>query len=204
MSARVPKYGRPRLTSWALSPAGLLAPRSLAALLAGGLVPSGMVMPGFGSDLSSSNRSAWSYKDFPLPFLPVDVSRLQDEESSTTLRPFLDTLEDQEAVERAAIPVERTEGPVLLFSSGDDQVWPSARLAEISMERLSRYEHPYQYEHVCYREARHHISLPYLPTTSQRTCRSAEEHEPIGGTPEADAAASADSWTRTLVFLAKL
>jgi dienelactone hydrolase len=108
-------------------------------------------------------------------------------------------------VERAAIPVERTEGPVLLFSGRDDQVWPSARLAEISMERLSRYEHPYPYEHVCYREARHLISLPYLPTTSQRTCRSAEEHEPIfGGTPEADAAASADSWTRTLIFLAKL
>ena len=64
---------------------GTTFPQKVGAIV--GLVPSGVVMPGFGSDPSASTRSAWSYEGSPLPFVPVDVSRLGDqEEGSTALR----------------------------------------------------------------------------------------------------------------------
>ena len=51
---------------------------------------------------------------------------------------------------RATIPVERINGPVLLISGEDDQMWPSRTLAEIAMERLRAHRHPYPDEHIAY------------------------------------------------------
>ena len=42
------------------------------------------------------------------------------------------------AVERAAIPVERTNGPILLVSGQDDQMWPSAQMGQLVIERLDQ------------------------------------------------------------------
>ncbi len=156
---------------------------------------------------------AWTYRGAPLPcWVPVRLSfssivsllRKRLARAPIALTPFwLEAMKDKDAVERAAIPVERTNGPVLLLSGQDDQFCPSAQLSEIAMERLARHKHPYPYEHVSYQGAGHMFGMPpFLPATVT------EGRHPqtggvylAGGTPKDNAVASADSWSRILKFL---
>ena len=136
-------------------------------------VGSGVVAPSLGGD-----EPAWTYRSEPLPRLPflADPSELR-----------------QEDLERAEIPVERTDGPVLLIAAENDELWPSARLSRIAAERLERYGRDHPDELVIYPGAGHLIQPPYLPTTAGVGR--------FGGDPRSNAAAGEDSWRRTLRLL---
>ena len=69
---------------------------------------------------------------------------------------FLRSLEDEEAVREATIPVERINGPVILISGNDDAMWPSTRYSEMVMERLAEHGHPYPDQHLALRRRRPH------------------------------------------------
>jgi hypothetical protein len=109
---------------------------------------------------------------------------------------------DEAAVERATIPVEKINGPVLVVSAKDDQMWPSTLMAERVIERLDRHRHPFPFQHLAYDGAGHVLRPPYLPTTV-----TAARHPvrgvtfAFGGTPSATAFAQADSWPRIVRFL---
>jgi len=60
------------------------------------------------------------------------------------------SLKDQEAVKKAAIKVEKTNGPILLISGDDDRVWPSKEMSEKIVERIKTNEFPFEYRHLCY------------------------------------------------------
>ena len=124
----------------------------------------------------------------------------------STLHRFLALLDDSAAAASAAIPVERTNGAVLLVSGRDDGIWPSTLMAERVVARLRRsgFQHPV--EHVSYEHAGHPVGVgrPYVPT---RYVVLARPH-PItgrmitpGGTPEGNAWALEDAWRRVLAFL---
>jgi uncharacterized protein len=49
---------------------------------------------------------------------------------------------DREAVVRATIPVEHTNGPVLLLSGEDDQLWPSPVLVGVTAARVAAHRLP--------------------------------------------------------------
>lgn len=115
---------------------------------------------------------------------------------------FLRSLEDREAEERAAIPVERINGPVLLISGREDAMWPSTLMAERVVERLAAHDHPHRFEHLAYPGAGHVIFLPYLPTTTTSAIHPVEGRlYAYGGNPRDTARASADSWPRVVTFL---
>jgi dienelactone hydrolase len=115
---------------------------------------------------------------------------------------FLRSLEDREAEVRAAIPVERIGGPVLLISGRDDRMWPSALMAGRAAERLAAHNHPYPDENHAYAGAGHAIFLPSLPTTETLQVHPVHKNlNDLGGTPRAIAHASADSWPRVVRFL---
>ncbi|WP_135820686.1 acyl-CoA thioester hydrolase/BAAT C-terminal domain-containing protein [Halostella litorea] len=97
-----------------------------------------------------------------------------------------------EPVDEATIAVERTDGPVLLITGDDDQLWPAGRLSRIAMDRLDAADHGYEYEHRSYEGAGHLISVPYVPTA---------EFDMGGGTPSGTARAAADSWPAVLEYL---
>lgn len=98
----------------------------------------------------------------------------------------------------AAIPVERIQGPVLLVSGEDDQLWPSKDLADMVFQRLVQHAHPYPFEHLSYRGAGHAaFGVPDVPTYGS----SATPLFVLGGTPAGNARARADSWPRMLAFL---
>ncbi len=173
-----------------------------------GYVPSGVVHAGLSRHQTPDRppQPAWLYRGEPITFLHSKESartRAQaPADGPLALTPiFLRMLEDDAAVERATIPVERVNGPVLLISGQDDQMWPSPALAEIAISRLAASRHPHPYQHLTYRGAGHVIGPPGLPATI------AAIHHPLagrsmafGGNPKDNAAAAADSWPRVIAF----
>lgn len=146
-----------------------------------GYVPSGLVIGNFGAD-SIGETSAWTFAGEPIPFYS----------------------EAEDNLEEATISVEKIQGPVLLISGKDDQLWDSTYLADIAINRLVQHNHPYPYEHLAYENAGHWIGVPYWPTTGRDSFThpvSGDQYS-VGGTPAGDALASADSWVRLLEFLA--
>lgn len=111
---------------------------------------------------------------------------------------------DAGRVAAARIPVERIQGPVLVVSGTDDGFWPSMRYGEQVVQALRAHGHRWSVEHVVGEGAGHAIGLPQLPATL-----IAKPH-PVagrvldgGGTPQANARASARSWAAVLAFLGR-
>jgi dienelactone hydrolase len=117
---------------------------------------------------------------------------------------FRSALRNREAVERAAIPVEQTRGPILLVSGGDDRVWPAAPMAEMIVARLRSCAFAHTVKHLNYPRAGHGLRYPAMPTTA-RMSRSRGMKFPIlfGGTASADAQAQTDAWRHSITFFQK-
>ena len=113
-------------------------------------------------------------------------------------------MRDLDAMERAAIPVERINGPVFMVSGRDDQVWPSFELAEIARRRLEEHNHPWPFEHISYPDAGHGMVAPYAPTTATAIVHPVNRRTyALGGTPQGQIEANVAYWRRTLDFLAE-
>ena len=136
-------------------------------------IGSGLVFPSL-----AGPEPAWIFRGKPLPWIsnPFDILQAKPEQ-----------------FERAEIPVERTNGPVLLISGDADQVWPSTQLSQVAMERLGRHERPFRDEFRHYPDAGHGIQPPYLPATPGTYY--------YGGDLEGNATANEDSWRRVLSML---
>ena len=171
-------------------------------------VPSGVIFWPLGALEPGDTRppAAWTYRGRPLPYLQeanseVDAPPKIEPGLEISYAPiYMGHLQDQRAVERAAIPVERTKGPILLVSGTDDQMWPSSVLADIAMRRLEAHAHPFPFRHLKYEGAGHLVLLPYGPRTV-RSLRIGGGLYSQGGTPKLDSEAGADAWQRLLEFL---
>jgi len=75
-------------------------------------------------------RSSWSYQGRPFPYLAFPATAAPTHSArGLSMRSLSEAaLNDQEAVERAVIAIERARGPLLLVSGGDDQVWATGRM----------------------------------------------------------------------------
>jgi dienelactone hydrolase len=136
-------------------------------------VGSGIVFPS-----PTGDEPAWTFHGKPLPWVPNPFDILQAK---------------PEQLERAEIPVERTNGPVLLISGDADKVWPSTQLSHVAIARLQRSERPYHDEFRHYPDAGHGIQPPYLPATPGTYY--------YGGDLKGNATANEDSWQRVLRML---
>lgn len=171
-----------------------------------GYTPSPVVWQGLPADRRGWReppRSSWTLQGSPLPFLAFAKPRSGDLPrivlsllaGKLALRPAYErALDDDEARERATIPLERIAGPVLLISGSDDQMWPAVALCELAMARLARREHPSADRHLSYDGAGHLLGLPGpRPTDNGRFA--------VGGSPGADAHASDEAWPHVQDFL---
>jgi len=163
--------------------------------------PSGVMWSGLGTNYPGP---AWTYRGKPLPFMNAKLTTEQirscqkafQEHQNVSLLLCQMNLSDTGMVEKASIPVEKINGPVLLISGNDDQLWPSTELSDMVMARLKRMKHPFPDSHLAYPGVGHYIPLPTLPATV-RSFGS----EQLGGSSEQTAAAALDSWTRKIKFL---
>jgi len=149
---------------------------------------------------------AWTFNGKPLPYVPNRIpfgflahyiwdSVAGIPVSQTPL--FLQDLAYFGDTARAEIPVEKINGPVLLLSGKDDQIWPSPLMAERVMERLRRNRHSYRFDHLSYEGAGHWLPIAYEPMRGLRQSMKLA----IGGTPEGTSRAQADNWPKVLDFL---
>jgi hypothetical protein len=155
---------------------------------------------------------SWTWRGEPLPFAPLPLRSFMLRSAvpvALARRPvifrnlFRAGLRDREAIARAAIPVERIHGPIMLVSGGDDHVWPASEMCEAILARLTDHRFAHAIEYRNYPHAGHMLRYPFLPTTSRKSrnrhLRNARFS--FGGNAPADAEANADSWRRTVAFL---
>ncbi len=159
-------------------------------------VPSSVSWPGvIRWDPSREFKGSWTWRGAPLPFLQYHVTPEFDAESASG-RPvrlsilYGASLDQAEAAEAAGIAVEHVRGPLLLISGEDDQMWPSSRMAEALIARLKANNHPYEFSHLSYAGAGHFAGPPSFSAGEA----SSGGHFNLGGSPEGNAAARADSW----------
>lgn len=171
-----------------------------------GYTPSPVVWQGLPGDRRGwreGPKSSWTLDGSPLPFLPFAKPRARELPrflrstlaGSMALRPIHErALAGETARERATTPIERIAGPILVISGTDDQLWPAPTLCELAMRRLKRHRHPFPDRHLTYEGAGHLIGPPgHRALDAGRFA--------VGGTPDADARASADAWPQVLGFL---
>ncbi|MCI0489037.1 MAG: acyl-CoA thioesterase/BAAT N-terminal domain-containing protein [Blastocatellia bacterium] len=157
-------------------------------------VPSNVVWQGIGG-----GGSSWSEGGKPLDYVPyASMPPSRNAKNQMIIAPlYLASLDNKEAVEKAAIPVEKINGPVLVISGKGDELWPSSVMADMVIARLKERKHKHRYEHLSYESAGHAIGRPYRPTTTSMGTGTLA----LGGTAEANARAQADSWPKVLRFL---
>ena len=167
-------------------------------------VPSGVVWPGIGGQ-GAAPQAAWTLRGEPVAFMesaPPDPELWS--KSPIAMTPwFVESFRNHASVERSAIAVEKINGPVLMFSGSDDQMWPSLNLADLAVQRMIARNFPHPYEHVSYAGAGHFIRFPYSPTISEIFHPLTKQMMALGGSPEANHIANLDSWRRCLSFLRK-
>ncbi len=117
---------------------------------------------------------------------------------------ILDALLDANAVARAAIPVEKIRGPVLLVSGAEDQMWPSAAMGEGIRSRLQAAGHPFEVRHLSYDGAGHAVSIlktDSYPTTARHSITRMVYD--LGGSDRVNKTASESARTEALKFLGR-
>ena len=132
-------------------------------------VPGNVVLCGY-----PMGGPAWMLDGVPLPYV--------DE--------FGPDCDDPDAV----IPVELVSGPVMFVSAGNDEVWPSAPMADAMAERLRQHGDPHGHELLEYLDASH--SLGYLRPVLPAGLVHSELSDPA-----ATRAARADAWPKVLAFI---
>ncbi len=136
---------------------------------------------GAGIGKQNADKPSWTYRGEPIPFAPNNLTVV-------ALRAGIDPA-------HGSIPIERSHAAIFLASAGDD--WISrARAAtvmgDLLIDRLKQSKYPYPYQHLSYAHAGHIFGMFFLPGPILASG---------GGTPQANAAAVADSTPRMLAFL---
>jgi len=180
-------------------------------------VPSNVVWQGVGHGKPES-RSSWTLKGKPLPFVKLHtvkvlpqlalsklvklfhLERVFRQLTRTRFRPLYDNFTTAKASE--IIPVENIQAPLLLLSCADDQVWPSTDMSQEILIRRRENECKYKDDIVIFPNAGHLLRIPNLPSTVSWVVTPARHFiVEFGGTPQANARASVESWKKILTFL---
>jgi dienelactone hydrolase len=170
-------------------------------------VPSSVSWGGVGAE-GNPDRPAWTFRGKPVTYIthrPSEDVEVDDPSKPIPLTPaFLEALEKKEDAQKAAIPVEKINGSVLLISGKDDQMWPSTLFSEMVMERLRQHQFKFTYEHLSYEGAGHAIAVPYIPLSASHAIHPMDGRDyAYGGNPEGASFANSDSWNKVLQFLGR-
>ncbi len=138
-------------------------------------------------------KSSWTFQSKPVPFVPYRCDFKSMWQYGFMRGLYLGSLQDPHAVERAIIPVERINGPILLVSGKDDPVWPSSIMCACVMERLTHYNFHFPFQHLSYDNAGHISPGP-------RQLLAAKPRH-IGGTEAGNAFAKDEAWEKVCKFL---
>jgi pimeloyl-ACP methyl ester carboxylesterase len=97
------------------------------------LVPGSAVFPAL---THAMNTPGFSLHDQPLPFVPVPWSAVPNLLVHDLRGAFDKMVANTAAMDAAAIPVERIDGPVLFVSASRDEFWPSRDMSDAMVARM--------------------------------------------------------------------
>lgn len=157
---------------------------------------------------SDELKSSWTYNGADIPYVPMEKLEGNTSQTIELLDYWQYGLGKTDFVAQAAIKVEEINGPILLFSGTDDQVWPSSIMADMIGKRLEENNFEHSFQNIQYDNAGHLISNKPADTSSSRTGEmniNGKEYEyKYGGTDEGDYIAKQDAKTRLIEFLEKI
>ncbi len=110
-----------------------------------GLVPTMAVFPAL---TVMASTSSWSINDEEVPYVPMPWSAVPAAIGGNLRGAFEVMLEDTEAVREARIQIEKINGPILLVSATDDEMWPSKEMSVAMMSLLSQSNFTHPYKHI--------------------------------------------------------
>ncbi len=138
------------------------------------IVPGSAVFPALTDAMTTPG---FSLQGKPLPFVPMTWGATPALLAGDLRGAFERIMRDEAAMARAAIPVERINGPVLFVSASADEVWPSREMADAMMRRLqeNRFRHSAEHLVVTGGHAEPLDEFPtmerYLATNFAQACR---------------------------------
>ena len=137
--------------------------------------------------------STWSFGGSGVPFLPFGGAGPTFSDQGMRMFPMYDSgLDRTDALEDAAIRVERATGPILVVSGGDDAIWPAERMCRMLTERMERHGRGGDITHVHHPEAGHVLFEGFALSGHGLA---------LGGSPEATRAAHLEVWPHVLATL---
>ena len=109
------------------------------------IVPGSAVFPALTDAMTTPG---FSLRDQPLPFVPMTWAATRHLFTRDLRAAFATIMRDTAAMQRAAIRVERINGPVQFVSAAKDEMWPSKEMADAMMRRLQAHGFRHPAEHV--------------------------------------------------------
>ncbi|MEO6227663.1 MAG: acyl-CoA thioester hydrolase/BAAT C-terminal domain-containing protein [Thermomonas sp.] len=109
------------------------------------IVPGSAVFPALTNAMITPG---FSLHDKQLPFVPVPWSATPNLLVHDLRGAFDKMVANTAAMEAAAIPVERINGPVYFVSASQDEFWPSRDMSDAMMARLKRHDFQHPAEHL--------------------------------------------------------
>jgi len=95
-----------------------------------------------------SNTSSWSDQGVELPYAPAPLKVIGPALKGDLFTAHTMMLEDEVAAQKAEIPVENIEAPILILSGSDDDQWPASMMSEKVISRLKANDFKYEYQHI--------------------------------------------------------
>ncbi len=166
--------------------------------------PASVVFAGIGSSADGRPSSSWSFDGRPLPFANGDVSDsikadMANDRAAGKRVAYVNEYRSELSRNNdpgAIIPVELIRGPIMLVAGADDELWPSALMAEQIAERLYQHDRLGSLTKLVYPNAGHQIVMPFEMVSAELEHASLA----LGGSPAANEAADVDAWPRAIAF----
>ncbi|MEM9775410.1 MAG: acyl-CoA thioester hydrolase/BAAT C-terminal domain-containing protein [Chloroflexota bacterium] len=145
---------------------------------------------------SAAPSSSWSLNGEPLPFVSYDYAQpfellVELYTNSLAAHPA----DDEDVI----IKVENINGPVLLLSGTDDQLWDASTMSDLVVERAKQNDFSFEIKHLKYEDAGHYLLYSGAPESIE-----GYELDPrfleFGGTTEGMRKAHVDAWAATSQF----
>ncbi|WP_341225324.1 acyl-CoA thioester hydrolase/BAAT C-terminal domain-containing protein [uncultured Arcticibacterium sp.] len=157
---------------------------------------------------SDELKASWKYKGLDIPYLPMTKIKGNKSKKIEMLDYWKAGLSKTDLVAQAGIKVENINGPILLFSGKNDNVWPSSLMADMIAQRLAANSFKHSFQNIKYDNAGHNISTNPAYNSIYRMGAihidgKSYEYE-FGGTEEGDFQAKQDAKIKLMKFLAKI
>ncbi len=164
------------------------------------IAPSGIVWDGINFSDFAKRYPAWTVDGKGLPSVATNQAYYRG--PNAPMAPtFTMALPDANRRPETAIPVEKTNGPILLISGLNDNLWPASQLSDRVIARLQGARFRHSFEHLAYAGAGHVIFVGEPDGPMSKT--SLAPNAMMGGTPEANRKAWEDNWPKALAFYDK-